>query len=64
MNMVDTYGMKNSLRRDLKKECVRLKNSYSSKQQQEYAYKIRLTKAQQDAKKERYIDYREDPTDF
>lgn len=62
--MADECNKYLKLLRDLKKECVRLKNSYSSKQQQEYAYKIRLTKAQQDAKKERYIDYREDPTDF
>lgn len=50
--------------RDLKKECVRLKNSYANKQQQEYTYKIRLKKAQLEAKQENYIDYGKDPTDF
>lgn len=62
--MVDDCNKYLKLLRELKKECVRLKNSYSNKQQQQYAYEVRLKKAQHEAKKEKYIDYREDPTDF
>ena len=62
--MLDDCNKQMKSLRDLKKECVRLKNSFSSKQQQEYAYQIRLKKAQQEARHEKYIDYREDPTDF
>ncbi|OHT17139.1 hypothetical protein TRFO_12668 [Tritrichomonas foetus] len=47
--------------KDLKKECTRLKNSYQDKQQQQYAYELRIRQLQHQARNDYLSD---DGTDF